>query len=321
MKNSILNVYAKSSASPWLFDDLKAHFEKLNLVGVHITATESPDVNANVWIAMRTSEASLSPDLERTVACIHDLYHHDGMYDPGGDRAIVKKVKGLVLSHPYQRDILSRSGISISNKECLERPLGALSAFSPGDEMPKKFTIAWVGKNYWRKRIDWFIEALEGLELAKDQFQIMLLGMDVEAPAQQLRSLGFDCVYYSKSEYPIETYPDLYRKMSCLVITGITEAGPLTLFESLASGNPVIATKVGWAPFLETEDDDAITLVDNPKEISKALLYLYQNQEVLFRKRHSTNNLVSNWTLDGWVEQVALLATSLITKEKTTTLE
>ncbi|KAA1246566.1 glycosyltransferase [Aquimarina sp. RZ0] len=317
MQKTTINVYAKPGITPWLFDDLKTHFKKLKLKDIQIVTSEYPDQNADAWIAIRTAEAILAPDLEKTVACIHDLYAHDNMYQADGLRAIVKKVRGLVLCHPKQRKILYQAGIDLTEKKILERPLGALSGFSPGDKIPEKFTIAWIGRNHWRKRITWFIEAIQKLALPKNQFNIVLLGKGISESAKLLQSLGFACTAYPKDTYTIASYPELYRAMSCLVITSITEAGPLTLFESLATGNPVISTKVGWSPLIKT---DAITLVDNPDEISSALLQLYRKQEDNFLKRYRISKLVTHVTLESWIEEVVQLAYSLINYKKNVSL-
>lgn len=321
MQECIINVYATSGTSPWLFDDLKTHFKKLNLKNISIITSEYPDHSADAWIAIRTAEAALSPDIAKTVACIHDLYEHDDMYNPGGVRAIVKKVKGLVLCHPYQKKILQQAGISLAHKIILERPIGALSNFSPGNVMPQKFTIAWVGRNHWRKRINWFVEAIQKLTLPKNQFKILLLGKGIEENGKLLQSLGFDCEIYPKDKYPIATYPDLYRKMHCLIITSSTEAGPLTLFESLASGNPVISTKVGWAPIIDIQETEAITLVDTPQEISMAIQQLYTKMQANFYNRHKISKLMGSFTLESWVRDVTELATSLVTEIEVIPLE
>ncbi|MDH7448106.1 glycosyltransferase [Aquimarina sp. 2201CG14-23] len=321
MAERILNVYSKSITSPWLFDDLKMHFQKLDLKGIRIITSQYPDQNADAWIAIRTTEAILSPNVEKTVVCIHDLYDHDNIYQPNGLRGIVHKVKGLVLCHPDQKKILLRNGVSITNKNILERPIGALSAFHPGSNKPEKFTIAWIGRNHWRKRISWFIKAIQQLELPKTEFKIILLGKGIEESGAFLQSLGFNCEIYPKENYPITTYPNLYRKMNCLVITSSTEAGPLTLFESLATGKPVISTKVGWAPIIDVGNTEAITLVDTPLEISKAIKALYLKNKRDFYNPDEISRLMNDYTLEDWIKEVVALAYSLITKTEMVSLE
>jgi glycosyltransferase involved in cell wall biosynthesis len=290
---------------------MKVHFSKLNIPGIRVVSSDTPLATSDAWVTIRTPEAKLSPDLSRTVACVHDLYEHDDMYAPHGHRAVVRKVRGLILCHPSQRTILESAGVDLSATEILERPLGALASFSPASVPPPKFTIGWVGRNYWRKRIELFIEAIQELGLPKDQFRIMIMGKEIEEPVEELQKLGFECKGYHKTEYPIETYPELYRQMDCLVVTGVTEAGPLTFFESLATGNPVVSTRVGWAPILQPENPDAIRLVDNPTEIAAALREINSTREELFAKRFEIAKVVDKWTLEGWFADVVKFAAAL----------
>ena len=83
-------------AEDWLFGDLKLGFPKHQLPGLRVIATETPVPDADAWIYIRTSEAASSPDLERTVVCIHDLYQHGDSYSPNGDRSAVRKAAAIV---------------------------------------------------------------------------------------------------------------------------------------------------------------------------------------------------------------------------------
>ena len=311
-----INVYAESSGKAWLFDDLKQHFENIKKENVAVISSNFPLNDADAYIAIRTHEASRSPKPEKTVACIHDLYNDRDIYKKGGERHAVAQAGALVLCHPEQRKILKKAEIDLSNISVMERPLGALAAFRPAEAKPPKFTIAWVGRNYWRKRIDWFMEAIYNLQLDKKDFRVILLGMDVEEPASQLQQKGIECLIFPRKDYPISSYPEIYQQMSCLVITGITEAGPLTLFEALATGLPVISTKVGWAPFFAEQASKLVRLVDQPADISTELQKMYNKQEQYFQQRLITRGLVSQWTLDNWVEQVVDQACALVNASK-----
>src|SRR5688572_28381030 len=100
-----INVYAENYG--WLFEDLKQHFKSLNRnYGFEVLVSDQPLPGADVWVALRTKEGGASPDIGRTVICIHDLFCLPGMYQPGGQRQCVRNARALVLSHPEQRKIL-----------------------------------------------------------------------------------------------------------------------------------------------------------------------------------------------------------------------
>lgn len=309
-----INAYAGKKARPWLFDDLKRQFERVQLSGVELIASDAPLPEVDGWINIRTSEIGLSPDTSRTVTCIHDLYDNPGMYLPGGDRYEVTKAGGIVFCHPQQKKILEKAGISWSDKKIVERPLGALSGFSPASHMPEQFTIAWIGRNFWRKRIEWFLEAIQELSLARSDFQVLLLGADLEEPCQFLEKAGITCQLYRRENYPIETYPAIYKKANCLVISSLTEAGPLTLFEALASGLAVVGTSVGWIPFFNEKNPKGIKIAEQPQQAARAIETFFEQRQELFEQRYSTSQLMKHWNLESWFMEVVKLASQVVKK-------
>ena len=304
-----VNIFASNKG--WLFEDLKQHFQNSKVEGIEVLVSDSPLSKADVWVALRTGEAHLAPCLKRTVVCLHDLYNHPGMYAKDGGRGAVHDAGGLVLSNPIQKKILQQAGLSLENIPILERPLGALSIFKIREHNPKRFCVGWVGRNIQLKRLPWFIEAVDNLNLNAPQLHVDLIGRDLQQAAAQLAEMGISCNHYSKKEYSILDYPALYQKLDCIVITSSTEAGPLTLFEALATGIPVISTPVGWALYLSQQAPQYIQLVESPAEITSNLRQLSYQKKAMFEKRFEIASLVEQWSLDSWFLEVLQFAASL----------
>lgn len=305
-----INVYAEDHG--WLFEDLKRHFDRLRIEGFEILISDRPVTASDRWVALRTREAGISPDLKRTVVCIHDLFCDSEMYRPGGSRWGVREAGGLVLSHPEQRRILIDSGVPLDQISILERPLGALSAFTVRQQRSARFSVGWVGRNHWRKRLNWLIEAVEALKFAPQELHVSLIGEGLEQAADCFLRRGVSCSLYPKSEYSIFEYPRLYQKLDCVVITSSTEAGPLPLFESLATGVPVVTTPVGWASYFAKRAPMYVRLAESPAEITATLKQLRVEKEELFEKRLDIARLVQDWSLDAWLVEVLNLAGSLL---------
>jgi glycosyltransferase involved in cell wall biosynthesis len=306
-----VNVYVKKVDILWLFDDLQNHFADAQLPGIKVVISEYPVSDADRWIAIRTHEAVDAPDYKRTVACIHDLYQDDGIYQPGGPRRVVNEVGGLVLCHLQQRQILQQNNISLDGIKILERPIGPLKQFKPGNPPGEKFTIGWVGRNFSKKRLEWFVEAMLQLPVNRKQFRVILVGSGLENIMQQLQREGIECHYYPKEQNSIEQYPDLYRQMHCLVITSSIEAGPLTLFEALACGIPVVSTPVGWAPELAAKAPEHVLLADSVAAIGQQITTLWSRRKALFDQGHKRACLVNGWSMESWINEVLELAVSL----------
>ncbi|MDB5036150.1 MAG: capsule polysaccharide biosynthesis family protein [Chlorobi bacterium] len=305
-----INVYAENHG--WLFEDMKSWFRRLTVEGTIISVSDLPDPAADAWVALRTREAGLSPVAGRTVACVHDLYDYPGLYHPAGGRGAVHMVGGLVLCNPLQRPLLVDAGINVEGKRVLERPLGALSIFTLRESMPEKFTIGWVGRKDARKRTEWLIETLRLVDIPRDALRVLLAGEDLEGLARELGDDGIDHELIDRRVHPIESCPPLYHAMDALLITSMTEAGPLTLFEALASGLPVVSTPVGWAPYFAGKSPGHVLLADSPAMMAAHLCDIRHQRAILFGDRHAIAGLVRRWRLDDWYPEVIRLAASLV---------
>jgi len=310
-----INVCVKGS-DDWLFGDLRKGFQRTHIDGVEVIPTEIPVQNADGWIFIRTGEAANSPDFLRTVVCIHDLYDHDGMYGPGQPRQQALQARGVVLCHPRQRQILQDAGIDLNGSLVLERPLGALREFTVRKNYDGiQFRVGWVGREHARKRTSWFAEAMQYFAGDKRDVVAVLIGKGLELLCQRLRNDGIACEYFDRNHVSIHNYPALYQRLDCAVITSSTEAGPLPLFEALATGVPVVSTPVGWAPYLAGKAPDFIFLADSAKSIAAHLETIRSRRKEIFASRFQIAALVEDYCLDDWFREVLQLAAAVARNE------
>ena len=274
--------------------------------------TAIPVQNADGWIFIRTGEAANSPDLSRTVVCVHDLYDHDGMYGPGEPRRQALQARGVILCHPRQRQILEDAGIDLSQSLVLERPLGALREFTVRKNYDgSRFRVGWIGREHARKRTAWFAEAMQSFAAGKSDVVAVLIGKELGPLCQCLRGNGIRCEHFDRAHVSIRDYPALYRQLDCLVITSSSEAGPLPLFEALATGVPVVSTPVGWAPHLASKAPGFVFLADNPKGIVAHLESIRSRRAEMFASRFQIAATVEDYHLDDWFQEVLQLAAAL----------
>ena len=307
-----INVCLKGS-DDWLFGDLRKGFQHTRVQNVEVMPSETPIQNADGWIFIRTGEAANSPDFSRTVVCIHDLYDHDGIYEVGQARQQALQARGVVLCHPRQRQILQDAGIDLSQSLVLERPLGALREFTLRKSYDgSQFRVGWVGREHARKRTFWFAEAMQYFAGGKSDAVAVLIGKELEPLYQRLRADGVACEYFDRQHISIHDYPALYQQLDCVVITSSTEAGPLPLFEALATGVPIVSTRVGWAPYLASKAPEFVFLADTPVDIAVHLETILARRAQLFASRSWMSATVEAYCLDEWFQEVLRLAVNLI---------
>ncbi|MGD9359119.1 MAG: glycosyltransferase [Desulfobacterales bacterium] len=299
-----INIVAENKG--WLFEDFKTHFSNTHWTNARIITSDRPAKKADTWIFLRTKEAAHTPNPKRTIVQIHDMYDN-GMYRKNGERFGATKCKGFVLTNPDQQYILEASGVNLDEKLLFCRPIGPQKSFTPRRSLSGRFSIGWVGRPVTFmgediKRITWFVEAVSKVAIPSHKFEVVFMGERLEPFCSEMQKLKVHHRYYPRKHVPIEQYPRLYHNLDCLVITACQAARPMSLFEALASGVPVVSTPVGWAKEWIRNEKNGY-LVKDVAEISRALQAIYEKREDWFKKREKIPAVLKGFTLESWLEE------------------
>ncbi|MBB4952320.1 glycosyltransferase involved in cell wall biosynthesis [Agrobacterium vitis] len=304
-----INVYAQNYG--WLFEDLKRHFTSVARPGLKITASVSPDPDADRWIALRTAESHLSPAPWATVTCIHDFFDDPGLYTPTGARRGIHEAGAVWLCHPDIQTLLARDGVVIGDRPVLIRPIGALQLFKPRLALEPRFRIGWIGRNDPVKQLPLFIKVIAAAQKTQDIFDVVLVGEDLSPIEAEVSALDVKVHHIDRRVVSIEECPPAYSSLDALVITSKSEGQPMVLFEALACGVPVVSTPTGWAEWFAGRVPDYVQLAESPDQFASALLRIRQSRQSLFAKRFEMAAAVEKWRLENWVDALVALACGL----------
>ena len=293
-----VNVVAESWG--WLFDDLLARYRDCP----DVICTEKPIDEALAYMFIRTHEGSHTPDPSRTVVQMHDFFPMNTER-----RAAIGTARGVVMVHPDQAEL-----ISPDDKHLLVQPIGASTAFRVRDTLGPGFRVAWVGRPSAPKRVERFVRIMGKAKRHVPDLVAVLIGDGLEGMAQTLKQFRVPVEIYQKAEVGYDAYPALYRTLDALVICSETEAGPLTLFEALASGVPVMSTRVGWAPRLIHDGinghliDGADVPRNTDSDAALTLRHMARDRDVWFSRRHAIRGTLMGWTLENWLAETVAFA-------------
>lgn len=260
----------------WLFEDLKAHFASAGAV-----VSDHPLSNADAWICIRASESGLAIDPLRTVLQIHDM-----------KTQAAAGFGGYSLVNPDQ------AGQIPQPCRFLVCPIGASRMFSPGGP-PSTFTVGWVGRNTGPNK---------GLEILRhaiavlwSDVRLILMGQGLSEIARDLRRFC-EVIHLDRGHgYDHAEAPGWYREMSALIITSRIEAGPLPLFEALASGVPVLSTPVGWASYMIHEGQNGY-LYDTPGELVRLIEQIQSDADLWHGRRYAIRDSLGDLWLEDWIK-------------------
>jgi glycosyltransferase involved in cell wall biosynthesis len=200
---------------------------------------------------------------------------------------IVKTLAEADAVVTVSRDLLStllNAGLKRESLHVIDRGVDA-SKFSPSNRADARRRLGlpvdgqllvWVGRMVEVKRLDILLEAAALLrDRGVPPFRIQLVGdgglrKALEAQAQ---SLGLGEIVGFAGSQPHDALPDYYRAADLTVLPSRTEGIPNVLRESLASGTPFVASRVGGIPELAAGLEDCCRLVPpcDPTALADAL--------------------------------------------------
>ena len=299
----------------WVFQDFKRHACRLHVPGVRIVGSERPLSNADAWIFPRTREAAKAPDMARSVVQIHDNWD-DGAYGLKGNRALVRHCGALVFTHPYQKEVLKRNGISIRNRPHFCRPIGAGERFKLRSSMAEVFTVGWVGRPVNRNETDihrahWLPRIAAALTCPPDRIRFLLVGERLEFVSQAIRRSGRPCHFEATTKHGMDPYPGYFEQMDVLVMTSSDDPVCLSISQALAVGVPVIAADTGWVSQWIQPGLNGY-LADRPEAMARRIEQLLKDRETWFGKRAAIRASQGGYSMEQWLRETVNLALGLL---------
>lgn len=220
--------------------------------------------------------AALAAGSARPPIVVHTFHGHvlKGYFGPGRtaffkqvERAFARSTDVLVAVSPEVRDELVAHGIAPADKFTVIR-LGIPLDERLGDEtaaldyrqlygIPEDaFVVGWVGRMTGVKDTDAVLEIVAATRERGVPAVLCMVGdgPDRERLEQVAHDLGI-----ARSTYFVGYQEDVagyYRLFDAFLLPSVNEGTPVSAIEALASGTPVVATRVGGVPDVVTDGVD-----------------------------------------------------------------
>ena len=146
----------------------------------------------------------------------------------------------------------------------------------------EKHSITFFGRVEYEKGVDVLISAFKKVSESYPQSVLNVIGEgNWEKNAQQLaRSLGLEKKIIFHGWKELAALQDLVGKSVLCVLPSRVESFGLTIAEAMASGIPVISTRVAAIPELITDQEHGLLIpADDPEHLGNAILYAFDNKE------------------------------------------
>jgi glycosyltransferase involved in cell wall biosynthesis len=163
------------------------------------------------------------------------------------------------------------------------------------------FHIGWVGRISREKGPDVLIEAIPAL---KDlNIHVTLIGEGVER--RKLEQRASELQIGNRVSWPGEVVraSRLFPAFDLFVNSSRTEGTPITLFEAMHAGIPIVATSVGGVPDVVSSNEALLIPPENPAALASAIREIHDHPaDAAARTARARTRLENDFATAPWIE-------------------
>jgi glycosyltransferase involved in cell wall biosynthesis len=194
----------------------------------------------------------------------------------------------------------------------VEVPLSQESARSTIGVSKDGFNIGWIGRISREKGADVLIDALPALHDLAVHVTFIGEGAERSKLERRARELEVDSSVSWRGEVP--QAGSLLRAFDLLVISSRTEGTPITLFEAMHAGIPIVATSVGGVPDVVSSKEAELIQADDPVALASAIRRVHDTpEEARVRAAHARDRLEREFAAAPWIDRYTRIYEMAIT--------
>ncbi len=162
--------------------------------------------------------------------------------------------------------------------------------------------VGWVGRLSREKGADIMLDALAE---CGPRWRLAIIGAGDELPNLRRQAAALRIGDRVAWHGPINNAGSLFTAFDAFVLSSRTEGTPITLFEAMNAGVPIVATRVGGVPDVVSPSHALLVPAEEPSQIAAALAELERdvtgasNRSVRARER-----LIRTFSVAAWVNAV-----------------
>ncbi len=164
----------------------------------------------------------------------------------------------------------------------------------------KKKLVLFFGRLHPTKAPHIFVEIAKEILKDRKDIDFVIAGPD-EGEMKKVKELAEDVdnIHIIGALRGKENIAEMYQAADVYVLTSYREGLPLTLFEAMASGLPIVATPCNGIPY-EVKENENGYLVDygNIDKFKEKILYLIDNKKISNNISRNNKEKVKNYTWD-----------------------
>jgi glycosyltransferase involved in cell wall biosynthesis len=179
-------------------------------------------------------------------------------------------------------------------------PLDRTTARAELNLPAREFVVGWVGRMIAEKGLDVVIDAFAALP--EHGVVLCAIGAGPDRPPQEEKADRLRLTKRIRWAGMVAEAARYFTAFDVYVISSRTEGLPISLFEAMASGIPVVTTRVGGIPRAVTNDHALLVEPENPSQLAAAIRDVYANPDAAReRAQRAQERLASEFGMDAWL--------------------
>ncbi|MGH7577663.1 MAG: glycosyltransferase [Longimicrobiales bacterium] len=186
------------------------------------------------------------------------------------------------------------------------------------------FRIAWVGRLTREKGADLMIDAFARLQATGldspapsspngEAFALSIIGEGQERAALERRAAALGVADRITWHGLLHDAARVLPAFDVHVLSSRTEGTPIVLFEAMAAGVPIVATRVGGVPDVLSPAEGWLVPADDPDAIAAAVVAIRDNpSEIRARVRAARDRLEDQFSVEPWLARYEVLYRSVM---------
>lgn len=203
------------------------------------------------------------------------------------ERVTLRRLDAIIANSQYTYKAIQQA-YGLDSRRMFKCPKAIdLSLFNEVSHIdPLGELVLFVGSNMQRKGLRTLIQAAPRVLSVRPKVRFIIVGRDANLP--RIRSLCHQLGVAEHFEFAgLVAHAELlnlYRQARLLVMPSLMEAFGMVFLEAMASGIPVIGSKVGGIPeLIQHQENGLLVEADNPSELAVTLLAVLSDPELAAR--------------------------------------
>jgi len=174
-----------------------------------------------------------------------------------------------------------------------------------------EFALGWVGRLSPEKGADVMIDAMA--ELRDLPISLTMIGDGPERNALEARATARNVADRIRWTGILSNAARLFPAFDAWTLSSRTEGTPIVLFEAMAAGVPIVATRVGGVPDVIGDAEAILVAPDQPAELARAIRQVYADTDAArVRARCARERLERDYRSEPWLDRHDAIYRSVI---------